>query len=186
MEEVSSCTVAQAFCKKSFDHKPIFLNFKKIRKRGRKCLNNRVIDNPLLEGAVKLAIWETYLKEFVFEAGGIDDAVFREECLKLSSIEEKHNSLICLRGIAVTRDLDEEEMGREQLLAADIDREWENVIPYDNLQLLPRNIDDDLFFELLITNTSQAAFRIQNMAFNAEQMECNNLYDRFKIIKRNI
>ncbi len=35
-ENISKCEIAQAFCKKSFDHKHITLSFKKIKKTGRK------------------------------------------------------------------------------------------------------------------------------------------------------
>jgi exonuclease III len=62
-ENVVSCTIAQGFCKKSFDHKHIMLNFKKKKKKGRICINDRVLSNPSLDCAVKLAIYESYLSK---------------------------------------------------------------------------------------------------------------------------
>ncbi len=56
LNEVSKCEIAQGFCKKSFDHKSILLSFKKGKKKGRKCINNRILNNPLLDIAVKLSI----------------------------------------------------------------------------------------------------------------------------------
>ena len=86
-ENVVSCTIAQGFCKKSFDHKHIMLNFKKKKKKGRICINDRVLNNPLLDCAVKLAIYEAYLGEVATVPGGLIDLVVEEECLKLHNID---------------------------------------------------------------------------------------------------
>jgi exonuclease III len=34
-EQVDNCTIAQGYCRKTFDHKPVFLNFKKKKGKGR-------------------------------------------------------------------------------------------------------------------------------------------------------
>jgi hypothetical protein len=78
-ENIAKCEIAQAYCKKSFDHKHISLSFKKEKKRGRKCINNRLLDNPLLDWAIKLAIWFCFLSEISTVPGGIVEAVVLDE-----------------------------------------------------------------------------------------------------------
>lgn len=52
---IQSCTVAQGYCRKNFDHKPIFLSMKKRRGKGRLCVYNDTVDNPHAEDLVRCA-----------------------------------------------------------------------------------------------------------------------------------
>jgi exonuclease III len=42
-ENITSCTIAQSFCKNAFDHKNIMLSLKKQKKKGRICINDRIL-----------------------------------------------------------------------------------------------------------------------------------------------
>ena len=166
--QIKSCTIAPSFCKKSFDHRPIFLSFKKERKKGRNVMNNSVINNPLIECCIKLSIWETYLDTMEFMPGGITAAIFETECEKLVGIEQYFNELIFLQGKGVFQDLDEDELRRQDELHELTAEAWATVSPYARLQQYPRNCEDDEFFEKLILNTSKAALKLQNLAKRAE------------------
>jgi hypothetical protein len=95
---VVSCTIAQAFCKNAFDHKHIMLSFKKKRNKGRICINDRILRNPLLDCAVKLAIYECYISEIATVPGGLIEIVVEDECRKLHDIDQQFNELIFLQG----------------------------------------------------------------------------------------
>jgi hypothetical protein len=142
---IAECDIAQSFCKKSFDHKNITLSFKKVKKKGRTCINNRILDNPLLDCAIKLAVWECYLKEFVTQPGGLVEAVVYEECLKLNNIDNMFNELVFLQGKSLVTGLSEEEMEHKETVWARVSEVWNNVISYEQLQNYQRECDDDLF-----------------------------------------
>ncbi len=46
---IKSCSIAQGFCRKSFDHKPIFLTTKKKQGKGRACVHDCTLNNPHLD-----------------------------------------------------------------------------------------------------------------------------------------
>ena len=183
--ELHSCTIAQSFCRRSFDHKPIRLSFKKDRKKGRPCVNNRILDNPLLECAVKLSIWESYLEVVDFLPGGLVEAIFTDQCQKLAIIEDKFNASVLLRGKLVTGDLTDEEEIEVTDLAESMEEEWTQVLSYDALQLLPRYVDDDCFFESLIKKTTSAALSLQKSHSLAESGEKSRLISSLRDLKKN-
>jgi hypothetical protein len=146
-ETVSKCEIAQSFCKKSFDHKNITLSFKKEKKRGRKCINNRLLENSLLDCAIKLAIWFCFLSEIITVPGGIAEAVLQEECLKLNDIDALFNESVFLQGKARVAGTTVEEEERRAALAAQLDAAWTRILPYDALQQYPRQCEDDIFLK---------------------------------------
>ena len=182
--EINTCSIAQSFCRRSFDHKPVHLSFKKSRKKGRACVNNRILNNHLLDCAVKLSIYETYLQSMLFQPGGITEAVVRDQCNKLSSIDIKFNSLCILSAKEVLGDLTEPERDQAATLAVEMEDEWADVMPYDILQLQERYVPDDVFFENLIENTRKAALSLQKNQSIAECSEKNRLLASLLILKR--
>jgi len=183
-ENISKCEIAQAFCKKSFDHKHITLSFKKAKKTGRKCINNRLLENPLLDWAIKLAIWFCFLSEITTVPGGIVEAVVQDECLKLNDIDLLFNEAVFLQGKARVVGISVDEEERRTILARQLDESWTRILPYAALQQYPRQCDDDLFFERLIESTSNAAFKLQQLVSIAENSERKNLLENLRVLKR--
>jgi len=182
--ELFECSIGQSNFKKSFDHKPVFLTFKREKKRGRKCINNRFLDNPIADSSIKLAIWYTYLESMLTVGGGVTEAILLEECDKLQQLENYCKEISQLEGNAASLDLTEEEREHLHRLKVDLEEGWTGVITYDFLQQQPRKIQDDFFFENLIKNTSEAAFRIQNQLRLAENNEKNRLIAQLVELKR--
>ncbi len=147
-------------------------------------MNNRIVNNPLLEWAVKLATWECYLTELTVVPGGVLDAMRYEECLKLNDIDALFNESIYLQGKAVTSGVTEEEQARVAALTVRMEEAWTRVIPYDALQQHPRNCDDDIFFEKLIVFTNRAVLNIQDLVNRAENAVRADLLSRLKPLKK--
>jgi hypothetical protein len=182
-ENVSKCEIAQSFCKKSFDHKNITLSFKKEKKRGRKCLNNRLLENSLLDCAIKLAIWFCFLSEIITVPGGIAEAVVQEECLKLNDIDAIFSESVFLQGKARVAGISVEEEERRAALAAQLDAAWTRILLYEALQQYPRQCEDDIFFEKMIDHSSRAAFKLQQLVSIAENSERKLLLENLKSLK---
>ncbi len=96
--KVNSCTIAQGFCNKTFDHKPIFLNFKKRKTRSRPIVHNSTVDHELALHIVKLAVHKTTLLAIEDNLGMVTETVLGEELTKLNNIEAKINQIILLKG----------------------------------------------------------------------------------------
>jgi len=145
----------------SFDHKVIFLSFAKKKSCGRNIMSNAVLDNPLIECAVKLAIWEKYLEHMLIVPGGVSDATFQEDCNNLQLIDTTYCNLLFLQGKAVTQDLTEEELTEQEDLLTRLVRGWDRVSSYDYIQQQPRDVEDNVFFEELIVSTNRATMNLQ-------------------------
>ncbi len=65
-----------------------------------------------------------------------------------------------------------------------MDEAWDRVVAYNILQQYPRKCDDDYFFELLITFTSRAAFKLQDSSNRAENLDRNRLLERLVNLKK--
>jgi hypothetical protein len=83
-----------------------------MKKSGQITINSRIVNNPLLEHGVKLSVWECYLSVFQIEPGGLVEATFQDECLKLQNIDNIYNEMVFLQGKAVATGLSEEEANR--------------------------------------------------------------------------
>jgi len=143
------------------------------------------MDCPSLDCAIKLSIWECYLSEVQLVPGGINEAVVLAECGKLALIEQRHNEILFLRWRLRAEGVEDGLGDRLEKLTNSNNVAWEEVITYDRLQLLPRKIEDDIFFEKLISYTSKAAFKCQEMEKKAENLERNSLLDDLLLLKRN-
>jgi hypothetical protein len=160
------------------------LSFRKGKKKGRKCINNRVLNNQLLDCAVKLAIWECYLSETDTAQGGIIAATVHDECVKLNDIDTNFNEAVLLQGKVTSGEATEEEKTSVADLCRRMDEAWDRVVAYDILQQYPRKCDDDFFFELLITFTSRAAFKLQDLSNKSENLDRNRLLERLVKLKK--
>jgi hypothetical protein len=133
-------------------------------------MNNSVLENPLIECAVKLAIWEKYLEHMLIMPGGVSEATFQEDCNILQLIDTTYCKLLFLQGKAVTQDLTEEELAEQEVLLASLARDWDRVSTYDYIQRQPRDVEDDIFFEELIVITNRATMSFQNLSKKAENI----------------
>jgi len=111
-------------------------------------------------------------------------AVVLEECSKLHRIEQTHNEIVFLQGKVKLDLITEDQERRLEVLIEANNRAWEHIITYDRLQLLPRKIEDDIFFEKLISYTNKAALSFQRSEKISEKFEQNELLNRLRILKK--
>ena len=90
---LESCTIAQGYCRKTFDHKPIFLNLKKKRCGGRAVVYNGTVDNVLSENIVKITVHRSYLLSAAEGSGPATAIIINQELEKLKLIETKVNGV---------------------------------------------------------------------------------------------
>jgi exonuclease III len=53
---IEKCSIAKGFCRKNFDHKPIFLSMRKKRGKGRICIYDSTINHPLANDVVRSSV----------------------------------------------------------------------------------------------------------------------------------
>jgi exonuclease III len=82
-----SCNIAHSFCRKNFDHKPIFLNLKKRKGKGRACIYACTVENPLAQDIVRYSVYRTVLESRRADGGVITGNILREESEKLVAIK---------------------------------------------------------------------------------------------------
>jgi hypothetical protein len=102
MESLESCSVAQGFCSKTFDHKPIFLSFKKKRQRNRPIVHNATVDHVLASDIVKLTVHKTTIFSLDRTVGLATNVILERELELLDEIEVKINRIILLKGRSMT------------------------------------------------------------------------------------
>jgi hypothetical protein len=104
-EYIDSCTIAQGYCSKTFDHKPIFLNMKKRKGKGRSCIHDSTVNNPLSMDIMKCTVHNVTINAALPGAGLVGSAVLLAEKDRLLGISQIINQICFLQGEAGTRDL---------------------------------------------------------------------------------
>jgi exonuclease III len=165
---IESCTIAQGFCRRSFDHKPIFLCLKKRRGKGRAFIHDGTINHPLASDIVKLAAHKTTIFASMAEAGPLSTTILNSEMEKLDSIELLINRIIVLRGMEVSGCLDQEREGELLAATTELPTLWNNSATLDYLRSFDRQVRDDVFFEELVSCTKDAMLSLQNKIKEAE------------------
>jgi hypothetical protein len=160
---VDRCTVAQGFCSKSFDHKPIFLQLKKKRGTGRATVSNRTIDHKLAMYVVKIAVYVTFLSACIPMAGLASGHLLLRDMETVSNIKTKINNIVFLEGMQLARDLTDPEQESLRNLEAEVDELWNTVTSLDELQEREKQVRDDVFFEQLIENTRKSLLTFQTL-----------------------
>jgi exonuclease III len=169
---VDKCTISQGYCRKSFDHKPIFLSLKtKKRGNGRAVVNNRVIDNKHAYNIVKIAVYLTYLSACIPILGQAGKEIMRNEVEKIKNIKDKVNAIILLEVTGLARDLTDDEADRMRVLGAEVAEDWEEVMPLDELEEWERQVTDDFFFEQLLLNTRSDLMALQQFLAASEKKQ---------------
>ncbi len=93
---IQSCSIAQGFCRKSFDHKPIFLEMKRKERRGRACIYDSTLNNPLLDQYIRCAVHLCTIDAALNGAGLLTTAVLTDERNKILDISKIVLIVYCL------------------------------------------------------------------------------------------
>ena len=173
-EHIVSCTIAQGYCRKAFDHKPIFLNMKKRFGKGRSCIQDGTINNPLAEDAVRFSVHSCIVQAALGSAGLASREILLSERDKLNVIFEKINRLLFLRGLVTAREGTREEQAEMVDLAASLVELWEDAASTDYLYSFERQVEPDAFFEELILNVKKIMVNFQIYVKTAESTAKKN------------
>ncbi len=165
---IESCTIAQGNCRKTFDHKPVFLNLKKKRSGGRSVVYNGTVDNPLSEEVVKISVHRSYLQAAAGSAGPATMLIINREIEKINLIETKVNRIVFLQGTAYARDLMEVEQEELNNLLATIPTDWLDAAPLDYIRSFERQVISCEFFESLLDISRRSMLTLQKNVKTAE------------------
>jgi exonuclease III len=195
---LNSCNIAQGYCSKTFDHKPIFLSLKKKRNKCRPIVHNGTVDHELSADVVKLAVHKTTLFSLDENIGPITARVLEEEWERMSNIENKINRIILIKGQRMLGELQPALEDELLDLEAGLLEDWEEAATLDYLQSFDKKVPADIFFENLLAGSRDALFGLQNALKAAEKeslrqwlSELANLkkgnveecYDRIKVLE---
>jgi hypothetical protein len=169
---IESCTIAQGFCRRSFDHKPIFLCLKKRRVKGRAFIHDCTLNHPA--DIVKLAVHKTTIFACMVDAGPLTRTILDSELEKLEQIEVLINRVIVLRGMATTGDLNPDLEGELLAATTELPTLWNNSATLDYLRGFDRQVQNDVFFEEQVACTKEAMLSLQSKIKEAESRNKRN------------
>ena len=173
---IKKCDISHGICKRFFDHKSIYLLFGSLRRKGRKAVNNRIVFNPIYCFVVILAMYETYISHIACVRNGIVDVMLHNLCSRLDSTADNISLLLDFCGPWAWKALTPRERERKNELFTLIELSFGAMLSLDELSRLPRSIDDDEFFEKLISGINQAVLELQQNSLRSEKL-------RIKVIK---
>jgi exonuclease III len=170
-QTVDSCTIAQSFCRKNFDHKPIFLSLKKRRGKGRACIYAATADNPLANDVVKYSVYRTVLETRSYDHGIITNNILHAEEEKLSRIMDLINRICFLQGTLASTVVDQTLVDELEIAVADLPVAWNRMASLQYLESFERQVKADEYFEKLITNVRADLLNFQKHLKTVESAE---------------
>ncbi len=132
-EQVEKCTIAQGYCRKTFDHKPVFLNLRKRKGKGRMSVSNNTVSHRFANDIVRAAVYLTLLYVCIPAAGALSQHILEAEVDKVNEISKVINDIVSLEGTGLARELVEVEVEHLQQLEADVVVKWSRVATLDYL-----------------------------------------------------
>ncbi len=130
---------------------------KRKRRKGRTCIYNSTLNNPLLDHYVRCAVHLCTIDAAFDGAGYLTTVLLNEERNKIIHIEDSINRILSIQGEETVRDLNPEEMDEIRILEADVLESWEETAALDYIREFDRQVKPDEFFENLIRDVRSAA-----------------------------
>ena len=180
---IKSCDIAHGICKRYFDHKSIKLQLGHVRKKGKKAVNNRIVFNPLFRFFVILAMYESYIEHTVYVRHGVLDAVLSNLCTSLDSTANQISRLMTYCDPWSWKPLTNTEKVNRDRLLANVELEFNNIMSLDEISRLPRNVEDDEFFEILIRKINKAVLELQCNSTASEKLRINAIKSELNQLK---
>jgi len=181
---INSCTIAQGFSRKSFDHKPIFLNFQKKKGKGRACVYNSTVNHKLAEDIVRLAVHNNTIRSALVAAGPAVTELLNIEMDRMNNIVNLINRYVDLQGSAGTREQTEAEQEELMVLEADLATEWAAASSIEYLQSFERQVTADVFFENLVEDCKTSLITLQNRVKSAANRERKAWTSELAVLKK--
>jgi len=167
--QLEKCNIAQGYCKKTFDHKPVFLSFKKRRGNGRMSVSNSTVSHKFANDIVRIAVYFTILSVCIPVAGALSLQILETEYEKVAKLNNLINDVVLLEGMSQCRELEDAERARLVNLEAEMEEDWRQVAPLEYLYTFERQVKDDVYFELLIGNTRKSLLDLQSHIRSSEK-----------------
>jgi exonuclease III len=179
-----SCKIAQSFCRKNFDHKPIFLNLRKKKGKGRACIFAGTLDNPLASDVVRYSVYRTVLESRKSDVGLITGNILQEEAVKIEYIKDLINRICFLQGLLATETVDQTLIGELENKMADLPAAWIRVADLHYLEGFERQVNPDVFFEMLIKNVRNDLLNLQRHIKTVESASRNERIRELVLLKK--
>ena len=77
-----------------------------------------------------------------------------------------------------------DKVNRDRLLA-NVELEFNNIMSLDEISRLPRNVEDDEFFEILIRKINKAVLELQCNSTVSEKLRINAIKSELNQLKKN-
>ncbi len=135
---IESCTIAQSFCRKNFDHKPIFLNLNKRKGKGRACIYACTTENPLSNDVVRYSVYPTVIETRKRDTGIITDNILQEESDKLEIIRNMINHICYLQGTMAAGVQNQQLLDELENNTTALPAEWNRVAALQYLESFER------------------------------------------------
>ena len=182
---IKKCEIAPGLCKKNFDHKSVFLQLGAVRKNGRKSVNNRIVGNPLFRLIVILAMYETYIGQIACVKNGIVDVILTNLSGELDTISPHLAVLLSLCDSWSWKPISPGDRDIRDVTLGIIDNILGNATTLEELSAFPKKVDDDVFFEILISNINRCVLGLQFDSVKSEKKKVNKIVSELGQLKRN-
>jgi exonuclease III len=183
---VDRCGSSEEYCKKYFDHKPVLLTIGKDFKKFPPRINNRVLKHPLIYFVALLTTYEIYIRHLINIRYGVNAESIDNLCNNLDILDWKVCSLMkYCSPWDWTRDLSAEEVANRDILLSEATQIKERLLDLEELARLPRNVNDDEFFEILTEAIKVSVLKLQKDSLIAERRSKTVLSKELRELRKN-
>jgi exonuclease III len=184
MDQCLNCTISQSVTSNLFDHKCVSLHFRKPNQLKHLQVDRKFLNNPELKTAVQLGVIETHVNHaLVCEA--FPEHLQQTILESLGQCNVWLNQIKTIQSEAATLGTNPERELEIERLQALIATEIQDLPDSDYFDNLEKNCENDIFFEVLISEMRNRALSFQSTIYKNMTKKVDSLNNEIKLLKMN-
>ncbi len=187
INQCKSVVIPHNLSSKTFDHKPVEVNFKKIQIKNLQAIKDTIIKDPLLQFVIKVNTFDCYNNHSLITETHtlrIKEMISRKLGIILSEIANIQNLKLSISQGTIPVPEINLALNRIELMTTRISNVFADLPSLDFFESLPLSCEPDTFFETLAIHLKNEALSFQAHFYQNKNAKKKNLRERIQALKQ--
>jgi hypothetical protein len=184
LEQCVNCRVPHSVSSLLFDHKAVFLCFRRENPYKKQIINYTILKDADLDEIALITAIECYINHLL-PSENYSDIDIQNFKMHLGLIIQYYKELVGIRLMEAENGIDQTARDRVGVIKNSIQMSLDILLSLDTLQTLELNCDHDAFLEVLIMSVENSSLAHQHDFFKIKNAKHQSLEKRIKLLKQN-
>jgi exonuclease III len=177
-----NCRIPNSLSSTSFDHKPVYLLFRRENPYKKQCVNDMILKDEDLHGIIGVTVIDTYINHLLPDDQMSDIDIDRYKIL-IGTVLVDQNLLNACKLSLAEQGYNQAVVNRCEALRASINRNLSELPSIDVLENCTLSCERDAFLEVLIMSVKNSSLSHQHNFFKIKNAKKNSLDKKISNLK---